>query len=220
MCCRQRGRPRADPSDPRESSVRASSARAVWSSRSTLAAPRRARTDSASTAPGRRVHTSTCCASRCTTTRTRAVARSSPVTRASEASTNHRSRAPARPPCQCDALFAGRRLGDAHASIVARRQPARTRSRLKHVGTTPRKAPTSSRRQRGRAVRPLPPRRGVTIGGKVQPKQVRPTLRGTIFASILFEVHLSLFNTNNSFLILLFNPYDFRGGQCFTAHSN
>ena len=162
MCCRQRGRPRADPSDPRESSVRASSARAVWSSRSTLAAPRRARTDSASVAPGRRVHTSTCCASRRTTTRTRAVARSSPVTRASEASTNHRSRAPARPPCHCDALFAGRRLGDAHASIVARRQPARTRSRLKHVGTTPRKAPTSSRRQRGRAVCPLPPRRGVT----------------------------------------------------------
>ena len=155
MCCRQRGRPRADPSDPRESSVRASSARAVWSSRSTLAAPRRARTDSASAAPGRRVHTSTCCASRRTTTRTRAVARSSPVTRASEASTNHRSRAPARPPCHCDALFAGRRLGDAHASIVARRQPACTRSRLKHVGTTPRKAPTSSRRQRGRALRPL-----------------------------------------------------------------
>ena len=155
MCCRQRGRPRADPSDPRESSVRASSARAVWSSRSTLAAPRRARTDSASAAPGRRVHTSTCCASRRATTRTRAVARSSPVTRASEASTNHRSRAPARPPCHCDALFAGRRLGDAHASIVARRQPARTRSRLKHVGTTPRKAPTSSRRQRGRALRPL-----------------------------------------------------------------
>ena len=155
MCCRRRGRPRADPSDPRESSVRASSARAVWSSRSTLAAPRRARTDSASAAPGRRVHTSTCCASRRATTRTRAVARSSPVTRASEASTNHRSRAPARPPCHCDALFAGRRLGDAHASIVARRQPARTRSRLKHVGTTPRKAPTSSRRQRGRALRPL-----------------------------------------------------------------
>ena len=160
MCCRQRGRPRADPSDPRESSVRASSARAVWSSRSTLAAPRRARTDSASAAPGRRVHTSTCCASRRTTTRTRAVARSSPVTRASEASTNHRSRAPARPPCHCDALFAGRRLGDAHASIVARRQPARTRSRLKHVGTTPRKAPTSSRRQRGRALRPLLSRQG------------------------------------------------------------
>ena len=65
---RQRGRPRADPSDPRESSVRASSARAVWSSRSTLAAPRRARTDSASAAPGRRVHTSTCCASRRATT--------------------------------------------------------------------------------------------------------------------------------------------------------
>ena len=155
MCCRQRGRPRADPSDPRESSVRASSARAVWSSRSTLAAPRRARTDSASAAPGRRVHTSTCCASRRATTSnpgSLAVVPGHQSVRGEHESSLTSACAPT-VPLQCPLCRAPTR----RRSRVHRCAPPASshRSRLKHVGTTPRKAPTSSRRQRGRALRPL-----------------------------------------------------------------